>query len=171
MGQKGLINFFESYLQRESIFREKTVLQPNYKPEEVLHRDNEINQIANVLAPALRMEKPSNLFLYGKTGSGKTLSAKYTTDEILSIAKQRDIPIKVIYINCKLSKVADTEYRLVAEIARNLNKVVPATGLPTEEVYKIFFSTLDSSQCILLLVLDEIDQLVNKAGDEVIYNL
>ena len=44
----------------------------------------EINQIANILAPCLRLEKPSNLFIYGKTGTGKTVSVKYTTNQILN---------------------------------------------------------------------------------------
>jgi cell division control protein 6 len=70
-----------------------------------------------------------------------------------------------------LKKIADTEYRLIAQLAREFGKEIPATGLPTDEVYNIFFKVLDEEKSIIILVLDEIDQLMKKAGDELIYNL
>lgn len=163
--------FFENFLEKGSLFTSKKVLQSTYVPEEIKHRDDQINIIANILAPALRMERPSNLFVYGKTGTGKTLTVKYTTEKMLGVAQERNIPIKICYINCKLKKIADTEYRLVAELARALGKAIPPTGLPTDEVYNIFYNALDAKNQTIVIVLDEIDQLVKKAGDEIIYNL
>ena len=163
--------YFESFLAQDSIFNNKKAMQASYVPEEITHRDDQIDQIAQILAPALKLEKPSNLFIYGKTGTGKTVSVRYTTDHILEVAKENNVEVKVIYINCKLKRVADTEYRLIAEIARALGQEIPATGLPTDEVYKAFFRTLDEEEQLLILVLDEIDELVKKTGDEIIYNL
>ncbi|MDO8740261.1 MAG: ORC1-type DNA replication protein [Candidatus Woesearchaeota archaeon] len=164
--------FFERFLKKESkIFTQKNFLQPAYAPDTVPHREEQIKQIAEILAPALKLEKPSNLFLYGKTGSGKTLSTIHTTNQLYSIASREKIPIIPIYINCKLKKVADTEYRLVAQLIRALGKEVPSTGLPTDEIYKIFFNIMEQKEQMLLLVLDEIDQLVKKAGDGILYNL
>jgi len=71
MKKEGLEGFFETFLGKEPLFQEKLVLQSNYTPETILHRDDQITQIANVLAPSLRLERPSNLFIYGKTGTGK----------------------------------------------------------------------------------------------------
>lgn len=171
MVDNNLTSFFEKYLNKESLFIDKKVLQSTYIPDQINHRDEQINSIAEILAPALRKEKPSNLFIYGKTGTGKTLSIRYTAEQMENIAKDREIPISIFYLNCKLKKIADTEYRLIAELARFFGKAVPPTGLPTDEVYNIFFKALDSQERIVLLILDEIDQLVNKAGDEIIYNL
>jgi len=164
-------NFLENFIKKESLFKNKAALQSTYNPEEILHRDEQTTYIAKVLAPALRLERPSNLFIYGKTGSGKTLTVQATIKQIQSIASREIIPIKFIYINCKLKKVADTEYRLIAEITRFFGRNIPPTGLPTDEVYNIFYKTLDSEKQVVVLVLDEIDQLVKKIGDEVIYNL
>jgi archaeal cell division control protein 6 len=171
MVQKGLTTFFESFLKREPLFREKGVLQMSYTPTEIFHRDDEIKQIASVLAPALRLERPSNLFLYGKTGTGKTLCALYTTKNIVQVAEDKGIPIRVVYLNCKMKRVADTEYRLFAQIITELGMTVPSTGLPTEEIYNIFVRLVEQKKQIFILILDEVDQLVKKTGDGVIYNL
>ena len=171
MDQKPLITFFETYMASESLFLDKKALQSTYTPKDILHRDKEIKQLAEILAPTLRLERPSNVFLYGKTGTGKTLSTKYTTQQMSQLAETKGLPIKIIYLNCKLKKVADTEYRLVAQLTREFGKEIPATGLPTDEVYKIFFSTIDKEKQLILLILDEIDQLVKKTGDEILYNL
>jgi len=171
MVQKGLTGFFEKFLTKESLFINKNMLQSTYAPDLILHRNNQIQQIANILSPSLRLEKPSNLFVYGKTGVGKTLSIKYTAAQMLNVANKKNIPLKIFYINCKLRKIADTEYRLIAQLVRELGKDIPPTGLPTEEVYNIFFNIIDKEKQLFILILDEIDQLVKKAGDELLYNL
>ncbi len=170
MKQKGLSGFFESFLKKESLFLNKNILQSTYTPQTLLHRNKEMQQLAEILAPALKLEKPSNLFLYGKTGTGKTVTTKHVTNELVKVASQKNIPLRVFYLNCKLKKMADTEYRLIAQIAREFGKIIPTTGLPTSEVYRLFFEAIDKKQNIII-ILDEIDQLVKKTGDEVLYNL
>lgn len=171
MSEKQLDQFFNDFLTKESVYINKKILESKYTPETVPHRDEQIKQIANILAPCLKLNKPSNLFIYGKTGTGKTLSVKCTTNKIIELAKAKNIPVFVIYINCKLKRIADTEYRLIAELARNFGKEIPATGLPTEEVYNLFYKELDSKEQLVILVLDEIDQLIKKSGDQILYNL
>ncbi|MBI4439806.1 ORC1-type DNA replication protein [Candidatus Woesearchaeota archaeon] len=171
MAQKGLGAFFEGFLKKESIFLDKRVLQGSFMPETVEHRDEQLNQIANVLAPCLRLEKPSNLFIYGKTGTGKTLAIKHTTEMMKEVAVKGNVPLRVFYINCKLKRVADTEYRLIAQLTREFGREIPSTGLPTDDVYRVFFSLLDREKQLVVLVLDEVDQLVKKTGDEILYNL
>ena len=170
--KKGLSNFFENYLTKNPLFINKKALQSNFTPENIPHRDEQIKQLASILAPALRLEKPSNIFCYGKSGTGKTCVTDYVTSQVYDLSKKKKIDLKICYLNCKLKKIADTEYRLIAELARNFNVEVPATGLPTEEVYKIFVKAIDTKgKKLLILILDEIDQLVSKVGDGVLYNL
>lgn len=172
MTQKGLSNFFEKYLDDNKIFKNRKALQATYIPETVLHRDTQINSIAEILAPSIKGDKPSNLFIYGNPGTGKTLCIKYVSNHLHSIIEKRNIPLKIVYLNCKLKRIADTEYRLIAQIIKELGHVVPATGLPTDEIYNIFFNLLNKEEYKnMIIILDEIDQLINKAGDEVIYNL
>ncbi|MBS3162893.1 ORC1-type DNA replication protein [Candidatus Woesearchaeota archaeon] len=166
-----LTGYFENYLKQEPLFIDKKVLQSNYYPETILHREEQIQKVAAIMAPALRGEKPSNMFIYGKTGSGKTLTIKHVTENMMEIAKRNDLKVKIFYLNCKLKRVSDTEYRLIAELARGLNTEIPATGLPTDEVYKMFIDTLEKQNILMIIILDEIDQLVSKAGDQILYSL
>ncbi len=166
-----LSGFFEDYMNKKSIFKDKTKLQLYYNPNEIVHRDKEINEVANILAPCLRKETPSNLFLYGKTGTGKTLVASHVLDEMKKIAEKNNILVDFIYINCKLKKVADTEYRVLAQFIKYFGGNVPSTGLPTDEIYKIFYEYLENTNKHYVLVLDEIDQIVKKIGDSFLYNL
>ncbi|MDO8661243.1 MAG: orc1/cdc6 family replication initiation protein, partial [Candidatus Woesearchaeota archaeon] len=119
----------------------------------------------------LKKEKPSNIFIYGKTGTGKTLVTKHIANHVQQVAESRSLPVKIIYTNCKLRQVADTEYRLLVQLLRELGKTVPPTGLPTAEVYNSFYQALDENPLQVLLILDEIDELVGKVGNDVLYNL
>ncbi len=166
-----LDKFFTDYMKRDSLFVNKDVLQIRYLPNTIPHRSNQIKQLASILAPALREEKPSNVFIYGKTGTGKTLCVQHVLNKLKEISASKQLGLKIIYINCKLKKVADTEYRVIAQLAREIGEQVPMTGLPTDEVYNIFLRKLDQQKQIVILVLDEVDRLVKKTSDEILYTL
>jgi archaeal cell division control protein 6 len=166
-----LDKIFDSF-DKNVIFKNKSFLQSNYKPEEIPHRDKQIQQIASILAPILRGEKTSNLFLYGKTGTGKTLSMQYVKEEILKrFKKNLDFKLRIEYLNCKLKKVSDTEYRILAELTKKLGGDIPTTGLPTQAVYNKFIDIIDSEKQLIVLILDEIDQTVKKISGDFLYNL
>lgn len=166
-----LDQIFENF-DKNKIFKDKSLLQINYNPNEIPHREEQIKQIAMILAPILRGEKISNLFLYGNTGTGKTLSVQYVKDEILKrLKKETEFSVKIEYLNCKLKKVSDTEYRILAELIRKFGEEVPTTGLPTQAVYSKFINIIDSKKQLVVLILDEIDQTVKKISDDFLYNL
>ena len=166
-----LDNIFDSF-DKNAVFKNKSVLQTNHHPEDILHRSEQINQIASILAPTLRGERTSNLFLYGKTGTGKTLSIHVVKDELLKRVKEdSDFKLRIEYLNCKLKKVSDTEYRILAELIKKLGGKIPATGLPTESVYSKFVDIIDSEKQLIVLILDEIDQTTKKISSDFLYNL
>jgi len=165
-----LDNIFNSAV-KNSLFNEKSVLQINYTPENIPHRDKQIEQIASILASILRGERPSNLFLYGKTGTGKTISVKYVSAVLLEKAKELGVDVRIEYLNCKLRKIADTEYRILAALIHQLGGYVPATGLPTDKVYSKFIELIDNKKQLVVLVFDEVDQAVKKVPDSFLYNL
>ncbi len=165
---EGIFNAFVS----QSLFKNKSCLQSNYTPDFVPHRDEQIASVASILAPALRGERISNLFVYGKTGSGKTLCVQHVGLKLMDKIKELgEENLQFVYINCKLKKIADTEYRILAELINTLGGTVPATGLPTDEVYRRFIELIDYKKQIIIIVLDEIDQAVKKISDSFIYTL
>jgi len=156
---------------RNSIFQNKEIIQSNYIPEAIPHRDKQIEQIASIMAPVLRGEKCSNLFIYGKTGTGKTLSIQHISTELKKKAKEIGADVRIEYINCKLKKVADTEYRILAALIELLGEQVAETGLPTVQVYNKFLNLIDTKKQIVVIIFDEIDQVVQKIGTDFIYSL
>jgi len=144
-------------------------MRPTYMPEILPHREKEINDLAAILVPALRDETPSNVFIYGKTGTGKTAVAKYVGRELLKKGKETRKKVNFIYINCE---VVDTQYRLLQNIANHFidewSERIPFTGWPTDEVYAKLKSMVEKEGGVTVIILDEVDKL---KGDEALYNL
>jgi len=171
--EQELDEIFDNFDQN-IIFKDKSYLQLQYKPSSVPHRGEQIKLVASILAPVLRGERTSNLFVYGNTGTGKTLSILYVKDALekrMQKSDLRDFDLKIEYLNCKLKQVADTEYRILAALIEQLGGKVPSTGLPTQEVYSRFIDLIDSKKQIVVLILDEIDQIINKISNNFLYNL
>lgn len=105
---------FDDLLSGEPIFETKEVLRPSYTPQRLPHREDQINNMATILVSALRGETPSNILIYGKTGTGKTASAKFVSEELESTSEKYEMPCNVQYINCE---VTDTQYRVLAQLA------------------------------------------------------
>ena len=133
---------FADLLAQSGIFQVRDVLRPTYTPKELPHREEQINSLASILVPALRGETPSNVLIYGKTGTGKTAVAKYVGKE-LEEAGLGGMKCSVIYINCE---VVDTQYRILAHLARHFDKEIPMTGWPTDQVYAEFRNALDDEK-------------------------
>ena len=163
---------FDSLLRSEPMFRNKEVLRTSYTPDELPHRTTQINQLATILVAALRGETPSNVFIYGKTGTGKTAVTRFVGKELQKTGQEKDRPVYFIYINCEL---VDTHYRVLTHIANHFiedwNDRIPFTGWPTDEVFDKLKKKMDEKEGACIIVLDEIDKLVFKAGDDVLYAL
>jgi cell division control protein 6 len=138
-------------------------------PEILPHRENEINDLASILVPALRAETPSNVFIYGKTGTGKTAVTKFVGKELMRKGKETNKKVNFIYINCE---VVDTQYRLLQNIANHLigdwSERIPFTGWPTDEVFAKLKQMIEHEGGVVVIILDEVDKL---KGDEALYNL
>ena len=162
-------DIFGNLLCAEGLFANREAMRPSYIPELLPHRDKEINHLASILVPALRGETPSNVFIYGKTGTGKTAVTKFVGKELLKKGEETSKKVNFIYINCE---VVDTQYRLLQNITNhfvdNWSERIPFTGWPTDEVYAKLKQMIEKEGGVTVIILDEVDKL---KGDEALYNL
>jgi len=200
------------------IFRNREVLRYSYIPDTLPHREREIQNIARILITSLEGHTPSNIMIYGMTGTGKTVVSKLLMkalsekSEMIKTSVQRTFfevdsdfigpeiskafsatfdfadfdelygtelthilhkPVKCIYINCQQM---DTQYRVITQIANRLapfneDDRLPVSGLPIDEVHSRLLEKLDSDDSLVIIIMDEIDRLVYKSGDDILYTL
>ncbi|MGB9758581.1 MAG: Cdc6/Cdc18 family protein [Thermoproteota archaeon] len=165
---KEIEKYLDSLLSKRSIFKNRDALRPDFIPDFLPHRENELRRLSEIFAPLLLGSKPSNALLFGKTGTGKTASIKLVSKIMLQKSREKNINFIASYINCRLE---GTEYRILSSFANSLNLQVPFTGLATEEVLKRITSYLQKVSTNVLLILDEVDTLVKSYGDDILYEL
>ena len=164
-----LESIFDKYLSTAKIFAQRDVLRHDYMPAHLPHRDEHIQRLAGILAPALHQSKISNVFVYGKTGTGKTIVTKFVLDRLQKKAEEIGAPVKITYINCRM---AGTNYRVLAEICRAIGVDVPFTGIAVGELLDRFSNGISADRTALLVALDEIDALIkHSANDSLLYEL
>jgi len=157
-----------------TLIKNRDILHYTYMPDIILHRDSEQEQVTQSLIPILKHSRPSNLLVYGKPGTGKTLVVKKILSKIQSRVEKSKFPIKLIYAN---SKEETTLYGLLVSFGRQLGlneKDLPSTGLAISEVFKRLLKIINNNQLNAVFVIDEIDylaHLISKTGKDVLYQL
>ncbi len=165
---KGLDEVFDQFLRNVKIFKNREVLRHDYIPENLPHREGQIKYLGSIVAPVLTGSLCSNIFIYGKTGTGKTAVVRYVLNVLSSRANELGLPVKVRYVNCRLS---GTEYRVLSSLCSTLDISIPFTGLALGEVFDRFKAGMDSQSPLFIAVLDEIDALIKDRGDILLYEL
>ena len=164
-------NIFDDLMNKPIFKGDREILRASYIPNELPHRQMQIQQLAQIMVTALRGERPSNVLIFGKTGTGKTAVIKYLGNEIRKADSELN-RVLFLYINCR---VVDTQYGVLQTIGNqfitNFDERIPFTGWSTERVYSILRDKIDESNRVIIIVLDEIDKLVSKSGDDVLYHL
>ncbi|MCP8322802.1 MAG: orc1/cdc6 family replication initiation protein [Candidatus Methylarchaceae archaeon HK02M2] len=163
-----LDEIFTKALSGQSLFKDRNVLKSDYIPSKLPFREKQIVSIGEVLAPLLHKSKCSNLFIYGKPGTGKTAVTKYVLQKLQEKSLSPNLNIKFAYSNMR---VAGTEYRVLFDIANSIGLSVPFTGLSINEVFRRISTTIESFTLTVIIIMDEIDFLVKNYGDDLLYEL
>ena len=165
-------NIFEKILGQDSLFIDRKAFDHAFEPNNLPHREPEVEALVRNLVDALNGHIPSNMLLYGVPGSGKTVVTRFVLSQLLEKGKQMGHSVQTYEINCRN---VDTKYRVVQTLASQLKQrgdyPIPFTGWPTDRVLETLIERMDRVGGVHILVLDEIDNLVARAGSDLLYSL
>lgn len=156
-------------IERKTPFKAKGTLFETFIPDNLPHRDDQMMMLTNTLINLLHTGQSSNIFCYGKTGTGKTVTTRYTADRIRLEGMKQNKNITVIYTPA----VEGTELDLYAHIGNETagKNIIPPRGLSTQETYNRTKEVLDSRNTRAIVIMEEIDKFYEKNGDDFLYQL
>jgi archaeal cell division control protein 6 len=152
---------------QKGLIRERSLLDPNYIVEEdrIVGRDRQLQEVTKMLRVALGDNRPPNLFLYGPSGTGKSLITKAVCNNISRICHSRDIRFGTIEVNCQdLDTLGVAVYELASCAAEEagVSVEVPKHGVATKEKWDELYRIVNENFDSVVFVLDELDMLVGR---------
>lgn len=131
------------------------VLQPEFVPGDVKHRDAEVSHLSDTLRPIITGDRAESSFLYGPSGTGKTCIAQYTVEQL----REQVVEIDTQYVNCWEDYTRfKTLYRILDGISSTVD--IHRTSTPKDELLERLRSSIDGPY---IVILDEVDQLEDKS--------
>ena len=150
-----MTNYFDSPETRPQIIKREEALLPEFAPDEPLSRDGELQKIADSIKPITKKRTPTNIFVHGTSGSGKTTCVKY----ILRQLTEHTSSVIVVYANCWENYTALAIYN---KIVTQMKLPIPRRGLARDEVFDRITQFVKNYGKPVLLVLDDLDGLREK---------
>lgn len=154
------------------VFANAEPLDDSYEPEDIRERDEELEKYQRALQPIIDNRPISNIFLYGKTGTGKTVATKFMLSHLENDAgKYDDVDLSVVWVGCEnLSSSYQVAVALVNELRQQRGtERISTTGYSQQRVFDILYEELDTLGGTVVIVLDEIDNISH--SDDILYGL
>jgi len=159
-------DIFEKEMQKDTVFADRNVLSPHHTPRDLPHREKEIKHLMETLAPALKNKRIHNIFLYGKTGVGKTASVRHVLERLMDVKEKYKASIDSVYTNCR---TVNSKYQIMLKCAEYCAPDESFIGYPFSHLVEQVMKKVESDSLNMIVVLDELDKV--KDLDDLIYTL
>ncbi len=150
-----------------SLIKNRSLLEPNeiVDEERIVGRDTQLTDITQHLRVAISNERPPNLFLYGPSGTGKSLIINAVCENIVELCESRDIRFGVIQMNCQnVGTLGSAVYELARKVANDSGTTVevPEHGIPNKKKWRELYRLINEHYDTVVFILDELDMLVGR---------
>ncbi|MCS7097018.1 MAG: ORC1-type DNA replication protein [Candidatus Methanomethylicia archaeon] len=160
----------ELFKRTKRIIKDESKLSPDYVPQNLVHRENEIRQLSNYFRHVIDVpgKVSQKVLIIGPVGTGKTATSKLFGLTLSDIVKRTGIKLRYVHVNCHKNR---TLFFILTRIAKSLIEGFPDRGLSTQELLNIIYDKLEEEDEYLLLTLDEIDYLIKVGCESSFYDL
>ena len=143
------------------------MLDFDHVPEELVGREDIQTALASKFTTVGSPEGAARAVITGPVGSGKTVLAKtFCRDLQRHLSGKREIT--VAHVNCRN---ASTSMRVAQRILHQFDPGHPDRGLSMGELLLSLRKMLRRTSTHLIVVLDEVDHMLRRSGDELLYQL
>ncbi|KAF5071937.1 ORC1-type DNA replication protein [Methanobacterium aggregans] len=153
-------------LYDETIFRNIDAFNPDYVPENYIHRESQMEALAICLRPALRGGRPVNTVVLGSPATGKTTAI----NKIFDMVEGTSDRLVCVYVNCQLHT---TRFNIFSQIYNKLfGHMPPETGVPFSRIYGKIMKHLRDEDKTLVVALDDVNYLFHsKNANKIFYDI
>jgi len=150
------------------VFRDVGWLQPlSPSPSGVpVGREAELRAIASCLAGVFECDAGRNVFVYGKSGTGKTFCVRYVLDRVRAFVEAKGLDVLVVYANAGKTR---SPYFTLLEIVRAVGVDAPSSGWQFSRL-KEEFERVRADKPIIIAI-DEFESLIFKQREPLVYYL
>jgi archaeal cell division control protein 6 len=167
MGSENMPDRVDNILMgEETLFKDIKALNPDYIPENYLHRESQMEALALCLRPALKGGKPVNTVVLGSPATGKTTAIH----KIFQMAENISEDLICAYVNCQLY---NTRFNIFSQIYQRLfAHLPPETGVPFSRIYGEIMKKLSNEGKALVVALDDVNHLFySKNANQIFYDI
>ncbi|MFX1449407.1 MAG: Cdc6/Cdc18 family protein [Promethearchaeota archaeon] len=152
---------FLKFLQnKDMIFKNREILNHNYVPTKLFHREQQYNLIFQALLAGYKIGS-SFILCYGDAGTGKSSLIMSLLNKISK--KCEEIGCKDIItslINCRLTT---TNYRILVNLIGQIGLSIPSR-CNFNKLFQRFKKEIGSKNQLIVIVLDEIDKIFGNSS-------
>lgn len=147
------------------------VLDINYIPSKLLHREGELRSLRTsydfILSAPYEMSQRA--IIVGGVGSGKTALARVFGRWLRDEAKRKRLRVEYIHVNCR--ELRGSLFMVLRRVVKTLRPEFPERGYAPNELMETLMQLLSEDNEQLLLCLDEVDALISTEGSDALYQL